>query len=87
MTLAPSEYDHTDLRPAITRKGLQTFHLAAADSTVDLGYVAGCTLTADDRDVQAMTERGALRRGLNLCGKCAALEAAESDPDYFEVDK
>lgn len=70
--LAPSPYDHPDLRPAVLSKGLKTFHLADEDG----GPACGKDLK-HPTPAGALTERGALRRGLTLCSDCYALEEAE----------
>jgi hypothetical protein len=75
--LAPSQYDHLDLRPALGTKGLKTFHLEDTDGG------AACGTELDDR-VFSIPQRHALRRGLTPCPKCAQIEATELAAEALE---
>jgi hypothetical protein len=77
MTLAPSPYDHADLRPALGSKGLKTFHLADEDGA------PACGVELDSR-AYSTTQRHALRRGLTPCPKCAQIEATEIAAEALE---
>ncbi len=79
-TAKTSTYDHADLRPAIGTKGLDTFHLELAG---DEPLEAACG-TELDALAYSTTKRLALRRGLELCSKCAAIEAEEPEPELPE---
>jgi len=81
MTLKKGHYTHLDLRPAIGRKGLKTFHLEA--DTPDYALSPACGVDRDPRDFP-ITQRMALRRGLTPCPQCSQIEAKEIAADALE---
>ncbi len=81
MTLKKGHYEHLDLRPAIGRKGLKTFHLEADTPGDELE--AACGIDPDPRDFP-ITQRHALRRGLTPCPKCSQIEATEIAAEALE---
>lgn len=81
MTLKKGHYDHLDLRPAIGRKGLKTFHLEADTPGDELEL--GCGADSDPRDFP-ITERMALRRGLIPCPQCEQIKAKEIAAEALE---